>query len=187
MELGPRVTAVEPLEPYRVRLTFTNGAYGTVDLAPSVVGQGGMFGPLNHPDFFRQVRLEPLFGSIEWPNGVDLCPDVLYSRLQREGWVLPKARQPYVPTTGGPPEVSRFYDIVVSMDANNQPEPHFHVRYGSQEALVQIAPVRILRGALSPRVMAFVGEWAACHTAELTENWNCLQANEPMRRIPPLE
>jgi len=83
MELGHRVTAVQPLDPYRVRLAFSNGTTGIVDLAPAIVGQGGVFGPLNDPAVFRQVSLEPTFGTIEWPNGVDFCPDVLYEWLKR--------------------------------------------------------------------------------------------------------
>ena len=45
-----------------------------------VIGAGGVFEPLKDPAFFRQVRLNGEAGTIEWPNGVDLCPDVLYSR-----------------------------------------------------------------------------------------------------------
>jgi hypothetical protein len=76
----PRVVAVRPAEDYRVELTFSDGVIGTVDLADLAVGGRGVFQPLADKAFFRQVRLSPEGGTIEWPNGVDLCPDVLYSR-----------------------------------------------------------------------------------------------------------
>lgn len=82
MKFGERVTAVEPLEPYRLRLTFTDGTVGTVDLAGQIVGHGGVFGPLNDRAFFRQVTVDREAGTIAWPNGVDLCPDVLYASLE---------------------------------------------------------------------------------------------------------
>jgi hypothetical protein len=75
----PRITAVRHLGEYRLELTFTDGTVGTVDFRNRVVGRGGMFAPLESPDFFSQVRVDPEAGTIVWPNEVDLCPDVLYS------------------------------------------------------------------------------------------------------------
>ncbi len=37
-----------------------------------------VFEPLRDLDSFRQVRVEPDIGTTTWPNGADLCPDVLY-------------------------------------------------------------------------------------------------------------
>ena len=30
-------------------------------------------------EFFRQVAVDYEAGTLVWPNGVDLCPDVLYA------------------------------------------------------------------------------------------------------------
>ena len=78
---SPRVTAVRAMEDYRLEVTFNDGLVGIVDLRGWVVGAGGVFEPLSDPAYFRQVRLSSGGGTIEWPNGVDLCPDVLYSRV----------------------------------------------------------------------------------------------------------
>ncbi len=51
-----------------------------VDLEGWLIGAGGVFAPLKDKAFSQQVRLCREGGTIEWPNGVDLCPDVLYSR-----------------------------------------------------------------------------------------------------------
>src|SRR5437867_2049014 len=82
MRPGPRITAAQPLEPYRIRLTFSDGTVGTVDLAPHIVGRSGVFRLLNEPAFFREVSVDREAGTIVWPNDVDLDPDVLYSELE---------------------------------------------------------------------------------------------------------
>ena len=51
---------------------------GIVDLADRIVGRGGVFGPLEAPDFFRRARIDNDLGTIVWPNGADFCPDLLH-------------------------------------------------------------------------------------------------------------
>ena len=63
---------------YRIELTFSDGVRGAVDLAPRVVDRGGVFGPLEDPEFFRQVTVDRELGTVVWPNGADFCPDLLY-------------------------------------------------------------------------------------------------------------
>jgi len=77
--MAPRVNHVTWLGDYRLELGFTDGVRKDVDFRDRIVGRGGVFRPLADIEFFRQVRLEPDAGTIVWPNGVDLCPDVLYS------------------------------------------------------------------------------------------------------------
>jgi hypothetical protein len=38
-----------------------------------------MLAPLSDVDFFSRVQVDPEAGTLVWPNGVDFCPDVLYS------------------------------------------------------------------------------------------------------------
>lgn len=37
----------------------------------------GVFEPLRDLAYFATVRVDPELGTICWPNGADLCPDVL--------------------------------------------------------------------------------------------------------------
>jgi len=72
------VTDVRVLDGYRVELTFSDGIRGVVDLANRIVGRGGVFGPLENPQFFRQIKVDNDLGTIVWPSGADFCPDLLY-------------------------------------------------------------------------------------------------------------
>ena len=55
-------------------MTLTDGSVIERDVTPWL--QGPVFEPLRaDPALFRQVRVEA--GTLAWPNGADLCPDVL--------------------------------------------------------------------------------------------------------------
>lgn len=75
----PRIAEVRHIRAYRLELTFTNGEKAELDLADRIVGRGGVFAPLEEIDFFKKVKVDHEIGTLVWPNGVDLCPDVLYS------------------------------------------------------------------------------------------------------------
>ena len=87
----------------------------------------------------------------------------------------------------GVPEISRFFGIVVSMNYNDHPPPHFHVRYAEQKAIVAIQSPTLLEGELSPRALGLVMEWAAMHRQELLDDWNLARQQQPLNRIAPLE
>jgi hypothetical protein len=70
-----RVTKVEHLGPYRLRLEFTDGTVKDVDLAEELFGE--VFEPLRDPQFFRRGVLNDETGTIEWPNGADFAPEFL--------------------------------------------------------------------------------------------------------------
>lgn len=74
----PRVLEVEHLGEYRLRLTFSDGLVRELDFAGVIQGRGGVFEPLAEPTFFAQVAVDSIAGTIAWPNGVDLDPDVLH-------------------------------------------------------------------------------------------------------------
>lgn len=72
-----RIRSVEPLEGFILRLGFDDGSTREVDLADDLWGQ--IFEPLRKdPHLFRQVHVDHELGTVVWPNGADLDPDVLY-------------------------------------------------------------------------------------------------------------
>jgi len=85
------------------------------------------------------------------------------------------------------PEISRFFGMVILMYFADHPPPHFHVRYGSQRAIIDIRTSAVLHGHLGPRALGLVTEWAATHRAELLDAWERARRHEPLPRIAPLE
>lgn len=70
-----RVQYVEPREGYTVDVHFTDGSQREINLAPYL--QGPIFEPIRKdPSLFRSMQVEE--GTIVWPNGADIDPDVLF-------------------------------------------------------------------------------------------------------------
>ena len=60
-----------------VRLWFSDGSERVVDLSSLLWGPA--FEEIaNDEDLFAQVQVDPEIGTITWPNGADLDPDVLH-------------------------------------------------------------------------------------------------------------
>ena len=73
-----RVQSVEPREGFKVTIHFTDGSSREVNLAPYL--RGPIFEPIrNDPALFGSMQVEE--GTIAWPNGADIDPDVLYYGL----------------------------------------------------------------------------------------------------------
>ena len=74
----PSPIAVEPRDGFRVWVKFDDGAEGEVDY--SDITRDGVFEVWNDREFFERVRISE-FQCLEWPGGLDLCPDSTYMRL----------------------------------------------------------------------------------------------------------
>lgn len=74
------ITSVEHLGGHGLRLTFADGVVGDVDLADRVRGaRGPVFEPLRDVAYFAKVTVDPELGTVVWPNGADLAPEVLHA------------------------------------------------------------------------------------------------------------
>ncbi len=72
------IVAVKPLDGYQLLLRFEDGSEGVVDIS-QLIQFSGIFTPLQDRAYFAQVQIHPELGTIAWPNGADLDPDVLYA------------------------------------------------------------------------------------------------------------
>jgi hypothetical protein len=77
------VVGFDILDDYKLKVRFDNGVEGIVDISELVPFEG-VFAPLNDINYFRKVALYEEGGTIFWPNGADLDPDVLYSVISGE-------------------------------------------------------------------------------------------------------
>ena len=69
-----RIKEVKPLTDYRVQLGLTDGRIVERDLGPLLIGP--VFDEIrSDSERFREMRVAG--GTLVWPNGADLCPDVL--------------------------------------------------------------------------------------------------------------
>ena len=79
-----RIRSVEPLEGFVLRLGFDDGMTREVNLEDDLWGP--VFEPLRQdPELFRQVRVDAELGTIVWPNGADMDPDVLHGDFEPAG------------------------------------------------------------------------------------------------------
>lgn len=72
--MNPRVKEVKPNKEFTLTITFNNGEVKLFDVKPFL--NKGFFKELNDFNIFTTVK--PFLGSIQWKNGQDLCPDMLY-------------------------------------------------------------------------------------------------------------
>lgn len=73
-----RVKKVKYLNEYKLLLSFSDGSEKIFDMKRSLE-KGGVFTPLKDIEYFKGVYVNPESKTIEWSNGVDICPDTLYN------------------------------------------------------------------------------------------------------------
>ena len=72
----PILKTAEYIENYRLRLTFSDGKVGDIDLASELWGE--VFEPLNDLALFKLFKVDHELGTVVWPNGADFAPEFLY-------------------------------------------------------------------------------------------------------------
>jgi hypothetical protein len=88
----PTPIEVEALENYRVRVKYSDGVEGVVDLS-DFAGEG-VFALWNDYREFQKVHVGP-GGEIAWSDQIDMCPDSIYLKItgQKPEDLFPKLRE----------------------------------------------------------------------------------------------
>ena len=95
MTVLARIVQAEPIGEMQLRLTFSDGLVRELDLDGLL--SGGIFDNLRDPKVFACVNVDPIAGTIYWPGGIDLDPDVLHGD--------------HAPASGKAPRVIREYRL----------------------------------------------------------------------------
>lgn len=77
----PRLISVAPLPDYQLLLTYETEERRLFAMKPYL--DRGVFAELRDENLFRSVRVS--YDTIEWINGADLCPEVLYAQSLPQG------------------------------------------------------------------------------------------------------
>jgi hypothetical protein len=71
-----RVRSFERVGTHSLHVEFADGTRQIIDFSPVLAGE--LYGPLQDPEVFGQVRLDPEVHTLVWPNGADFDPATLH-------------------------------------------------------------------------------------------------------------
>ncbi len=76
------VKEIVHVEPFKIKLRFENDAVREIAFEEKLgswsTSDKSIYKQLLNPDNFIQVKFNEELGTIQWSNGVDFCPDMLY-------------------------------------------------------------------------------------------------------------
>ena len=81
----------EIVGPYTLALRFRDGTRQRIDFRP--VLEGEVFGPLQDLTLFNAVPLDPMLGTLTWPNGADFDPETLHNWPKYREELIAMARE----------------------------------------------------------------------------------------------
>ena len=88
------------------------------------------------------------------------------------------------------PVISMFYGIVVLMyyfDNRKHHQPHIHVQYSDEEAVISIPGGGLMEGSLRRAKLKLVQAWIEIHQDELMANWELAVNGQQVFKIDPLK
>lgn len=86
-----QVRAVEIVEPYTLRVHFTDDTEQIIYLKPVLAGE--LYGPLLDLELFNQVAVDPEVKTLVWPNGADFDPETLHDWSEHKDAFAARARE----------------------------------------------------------------------------------------------
>lgn len=91
------VTDFEVVDDYTIWVEFDDGSERVINFEPTLYGP--VFGPLRDPAIFEQVKLDEVFGTLEWPTGADIDPMVLYDWPEHVGRIIERRKKQFAVTS----------------------------------------------------------------------------------------
>lgn len=87
------------------------------------------------------------------------------------------------------PVISMFYGVIVLMyyfDNRKHHQPHIHVQYSDEEAVVSIPDGNVIEGAIKAAKLKLVQAWIEIHRDELMADWRLAVNGQSVFKIEPL-
>lgn len=94
-----RILEAKVCGPYMLELTFSNGVRKRVNVMPLL--DGPIFEPLRDPAYFARAVLDPVIGTVVWPNEADFAPEALYDLPDENGAAGIAGKRVECPASGG--------------------------------------------------------------------------------------
>ncbi len=88
------------------------------------------------------------------------------------------------------PVISMFYGVIVMMyyfDNRRHHQPHIHIQYGEQEAVISIPDGDVIEGLISTSKLKLVQAWIEIHQDELMADWRLAINGQSIFKIEPLK
>ncbi len=83
-----------------------------------------------------------------------------------------------------------FYGVIVLMyyfDNRKHRQPHIHVQYSDEEAVISIPDGTVLEGTLKNAKLKLVHAWLEIHQEELLADWRLAINGHAVFKIDPLK
>ena len=90
--MTPTIQSVKALPDYQISLLFDNGEKRLFDMMPYL--DFGVFAELKDRKLFETAHVS--FDAVEWENGADLCPEVLYEKSRPAEQTMIAAEEPVI-------------------------------------------------------------------------------------------
>lgn len=168
-----RIVSVHPLANYHVRVHLTDNSDRVLDLRPHLKGE--FLKPLLDPELFRQVEVD--HGTLSWPTGEDLDPDVLLSND-----VALRVASRWIKAM---PCICQFDGIKIYMYVEDHVPPHVHAEYSGDEALIRIIDGGIHKGAIRAAQLKSVQRWLDLRRDEVNAAWIKAASGQNPGKVPP--
>lgn len=86
-----QVRTVEIVEPYTLRVQFTDNTEQIIYLKPVLAGE--LYGPLVDLELFNQVAVDSEVKTLVWPNGADFDPATLHDWPEHKDAFAARAKE----------------------------------------------------------------------------------------------
>lgn len=113
------VTGYISIRDYVLSVRFDDGTEQVIDFEPILIGP--LFGPLRDPGLFRQVRVDPDLGTLVWPTGADIAPNVLYDWPQQVDAIVRRRRQRWADYSAQDNRQRRDHSVFKVAEMNLEP------------------------------------------------------------------